>query len=235
MTKLRRRDTDGLVDGHRVESDPGLDDVDAFLAAMRTEFGASPTPEPRPTLASTLDGRRPLRPASGPRVHTTFPERRPPRRVLRPVAAFAAAGVVLFGGLATAGALPDPVQRATADVTSHVGIHLPGRTESHEVRVQVDDRNDTPKATAKRSGTTGTTVPTAPATPAAPAPAPTTVPVPSPTVPTVPSLPLPAPVPTTTPNLLGDVLAPLAPTGPTGPEGPSAPHPVRDLLDHLIP
>jgi hypothetical protein len=236
MIKLRRRDTDGLVAGHRVDSDPGLDDVDSFLDAMRTEFGATPPPEPRPTLAATLDGRRPLRPASGPRVHTTFPERRPRRRTLRPVAAFATAGVVLFGGLATAGALPGPVQRATADVTAHVGIHLPGHTDARdEARVHADpDHGTTPRVTVKP----GTTTPTTPSTttaPTAPAPAPT-VPVPSaPTVPTVPSLPLPAPTPTTVPNLLGKVLAPLEPTGPTGPEGPTAPHPVRDLLDHLVP
>jgi hypothetical protein len=236
MIKLRRRDTDGLVAGHRVEADPGLDDVDAFLDAMRTEFGATPPPEPRPTLAATLDGRRPLRPASGPRVHTTFPERRPRRKALRPAAVLATAGAVLFGGLATAGALPDPVQRTTADITSHVGIDLPGRTPARtEARVEVDaGRTETPRPTAPGPATT---VPSTPETPGAPAPAPTTVPPPSaPTVPTVPSLPLPAPPPpTTVPNLLGDVLPPLAPTGPTGPEGPTAPHPVRDLLDHLLP
>jgi hypothetical protein len=236
MIKLRRRDTDGLVAGHRAEADPRLDDVDAFLDAMRAEFGATPPPEPRPTLASTLDGRRPLRPAAGPRVHPTFPDRRRRPHVLRPVAAFAAAGVMLFGGLATAGALPGPVQRATADVTSHVGIHLPGLADAHsDARVEIEpDHARTPRTTVPRAGTrTGPTVPTAPN---APAPAPTTVPAPSaPTVPTVPSLPLPAPAPTPVPNLLGPVLAPLAPTGPTGPEGPTAPHPVRDLLDHLVP
>lgn len=238
MIKLRRRDTDGLVEGHRVDQDPGLDDVDSFLDAMRTEFGATPPPEPRPTLASTLDGRRPLRPASGPRVHTTFPARRPRRRGLRPVAAFATAGIVLFGGLATAGALPGPVQRATADVTAHVGIHLPGRTPANpEVRVQVDPhRSESPGKTRPGPGATATTVPTVPAVPAvpAPAPAPTTVPPASePTVPTVPSLPL--PTPTTVPGLLQQLLAPTAPQGPTGPAGPTPPHPVRDLLGHLIP
>jgi hypothetical protein len=158
--------------------------------------------------------------------------------VLRPVAVFATAGAVLFGGLATAGALPDPVQRTTADITSHVGIDLPGRTPARsEARVEVDPgRTETQRPTVPGPATT--TVPSTPATPGAPvpAPAPTAVPPPSaPTVPTVPSLPLPAPPPTTVPNLLGNVLAPLAPTGPTGPEGPTAPHPVRDLLDHLLP
>jgi hypothetical protein len=236
MIKLRRRDTDGLVAGHRIETDPGLDDVDAFLDAMRTEFGATPPPEPRPTLASTLDGRRPLRPAAGPRVHPTFPDRRRRPHVLRPVAAFATAGVLLFGGLAPAGALPGPVQRATADVTSHLGIHLPGLADAHsEARVQDDpDHTRTPRTTQPRPGTPA--APTAPTAPAPPAPAPTTVPAPSaPTVPTVPSLPRPEPAPITVPNLLGPVLAPLAPTGPTGPEGPTAPRPVRNLLDRLVP
>jgi hypothetical protein len=238
MIKLRRRDTDGLVEGHRVESDSGLDDVDAFLDAMRSEFGSTPAPEPRPTLASTLDGRRPLRPASGPRVHTTFPARRPRRTRLRPVAAVAAAGAVLFGGLASAGALPGPVQRATADVTSHVGIELPGRTETQpDVHVQDGSGSgDSSKPAEPRPGVTPTTAPSAPGAPAQPAPAPTTVPAPSaPTVPTVPSLPLPEPTPTTVPNLLGELLPPLAPVGPTGPEGPAPPRPVRNLLDHLLP
>jgi hypothetical protein len=237
MIKLRRRDTDDLVAGQRTDENPGLDDVDAFLDAMRTAFGATPPPEPRPTLAATLDGRRPLRPASGPRVHTTFPERHPRRQGLRPVAAFATAGIVLFGGLATAGALPGPVQRATADITAHVGIHLPGDTDAPaEARVEVDrGRTEPPGPIVPRPGTT--TTPTTPTAPGASAAAPTTVPAPSaPTVPTVPSLPLPAPTPTTVPNLLGKVLPPPpAPTGPTGPEGPTAPHPVRDLLDELIP
>jgi hypothetical protein len=236
MTKLRRRDTDALLDGRRVEPDSGLDDVDSFLDAMRTEFGATPPPEPRPTLASTLDGRRPLRPASGPRVHTTFPDRQPKSKVFRPVAAFAAAGVVLFGGLATAGALPGPVQRATADVTSHVGIDLPGGTEvRNDTEVRVDPGGTDPSTpTVPKPDSTATTVPTVPAVPAAPAPAPTTIPTPSaPTVPTVPSLPL--PTPTTLPDLLQKLIPQPTPQGPTGPEGPSSPRPVRDLLDHLLP
>jgi hypothetical protein len=169
-------------------------------------------------------------------VHTTYPERRPRRHGLRPVAAFATAGVVLFGGLATAGALPGPVQRATADVTSHVGIDLPGRTEAHEdVRVQVDPgRTETSRTTVTRPDTSATTAPTVPTTTAVPAPALTTVPTPSaPTVPTVPSLP--RPTSTTVPGLLQKLLPPPAPQGPTGPQGPTAPHPVRDLLDHLVP
>lgn len=41
------------------------------------------------------------------------------------VAASALAGFTAFGGVAAAGALPDPVQSATADVVAHVGIELP--------------------------------------------------------------------------------------------------------------
>ena len=55
-----------------------------------------------------------------------------------------ATGTVLFGGLATAGALPGPVQRATAELGSHVGIDLPGADGSAagtgDDRVDAGDR-----------------------------------------------------------------------------------------------
>jgi hypothetical protein len=230
MNLLRRRDTEALVAGERVDHDGSLDDVDAFLGAMRSE-GLTPAPEPRPTLASTLDGRRPLRPATGPRVHATFPARRPRRRVLRPAAVVGAAGAVLFGGLATAGALPGPVQRATADVSAHVGIHLPGATDSEpDVRIRVDpdpSGRERPTPRAPRV----TTTPTAPAQPPV---APST-PVPAPAPPTVPSVPLPVPTPITTPSGLPEVLPSLPPVGPTGPAGPSSPGPVRSLIEDLLP
>lgn len=224
MHLLRRRDTDGLIEGSRVDHDPALDDVDAFLDTMRTEFGATPPPAPRPTLAATLDGRRPLRPASGPQVKTTFPPRRPRRRLLRPVALVAATSAVLFGGLATAGALPGPVQRTTADLGSHVGIHLPGggqATPTARVRVETNTRRDSDAP--RQHGSRGTTPPTVPS---AGAPAPT-VPVP-PTTPALPSLPVPTPSPS-------GLLQPLAPLlGPTGPAGPSGPTGVPGLVDQLL-
>jgi len=51
---------------------------------------------------------------------------RPRRRLVARIAAFGAAtAVFLTGGLAAAGALPDPAQRLAADVLSHVGVSVP--------------------------------------------------------------------------------------------------------------
>lgn len=197
---LRHRDADALMDGQPLRDGSGLDDVDAFLSDMRVESSALPAPEPRPRFAATLDGRRELRPASGPTSKPTFPPVHPPSNRLRPVVAMFAASAVLFGGLASAGALPGPVQRTTADLGAHVGIELPGRTPATPV---VDGGGDgqprtgpTEKPGASAPSSTPTTVPVAlptlvPTVPAVPS-RPTT-----PTVPTVPTL----PVPHLTPNV----------------------------------
>lgn len=223
---LRRRDTealiDGIVDGDPVNGAAGLDDVEAFLSEMQTAFGAAPPPAPRPTLASTLDGRRPLRPASsGPRPKPTIPARRPRSHRFRPAAVVFATGAVLFGGLAGAGALPGPVQRGTAELASHVGIHLPGAPETRPKPVdRVEPGTDVPRTgdddpsdpSGRGAGDPATTVPTvAPTTPRTVAPTtPTTVPVPAPpTTPTTSTLPLPN---------AGSLLEPVAPRpGLTGP------------------
>ena len=209
---LRRRDSDALLEGHPLDAGVDLAEVDAFLAEMRADFAALPAPTPRPTLAATLDGRRELRPASGPTPKPTVPE--PGPRVhyhFKPVAALLAGGLALFGGLAAAGALPGPIQRATADATSHLGIDLPGMPSPTAPPASVrggarshDDHGNgegTTPGTHPRSatdpdgrtstttpgGTTATTVvpgaPTAPSTPSV------TVP---PVVPTTPTLPLPS-------------------------------------------
>ena len=216
---LRRRDTealiDGIVDGHPVNGAAGLDDVEAFLSEMQAEFGAMPAPAPRPTLASTLDGRRPLRPASsGPRPKPTIPAPRPRPHLFRPAAVVFATGAALFGGLASAGALPGPVQRGTAELTSHVGIHLPGAPEPRPKPVdRVEPGTDAPRTgDQNRSGTSRRDAGDPPTT--VPSVAPTT---PS-TVPVVPTLPTP---PTTLKLPLPDVgslLEPVAPPpGLTGP------------------
>lgn len=198
---LRRRDTeaviDGIIEGRPVDGNAGLDDVEAFLSDTRIEFGAMPAPEPRPTLASTLDGRRPLRPASsGPRTKPTIPDPRPRRHLFRPAAVVFASSAVLFGGLASAGALPGPVQRSTAELTSHVGIHLPGAPAAPKPSPdQVDPGVDVPRTgahdapsttTQPPAGTTATMVPSVVPT------TPTTLPT-VPTTPTIPKLPLPVP------------------------------------------
>jgi hypothetical protein len=209
---LRHRDSDALLDGDPVGDDSGLDDVAAFFSDMRVEFGALPAPAPRPTLAATLDGRRELRPASAPVPKPTIPE--PGPRVhyrFKPIAAMVASGVVLFGGLATAGALPGPAQRSVADVTAHLGIDLPGRTVTQPASGgSGSGHHGGSTATTPRSGhantpgtpgegtqpTTGSTsVSTVPALGSTIPSAPSTVTVP-PNLPTTPTPPLPTPTPT---------------------------------------
>jgi hypothetical protein len=211
MNVLRRRDSEALVNGEHART-PGFGAVEQFLGDMRVEAVATPAPTPRPRLAATLDGRRPLRPASDPVPVMT--RSRPGRtRALRPAAAAIATGAVFFGGLAGAGALPGPLQRTSAQLSSHVGIHLPGATHTRapQENGQPDTRNaGNPKETrsnptnaappATSAPVTTTTSPptvgigpTPPTTPKPPISAPGTVKVPSsspPPVITLPSLPL---------------------------------------------
>ena len=218
---LRRRDTealiDGIVDGHPVNNAAGLDDVEAFLSEMQTEFGATPAPAPRPTLASTLDGRRPLRPASsGPAPKPTIPEPRPRPHLFRPAAVVFATGAVLFGGLASAGALPGPVQRGTAELTSHVGHPPPGCREAPAGAGGPRRAGDrVPRTGDDPSGTKPATVPVDPPTTVPSAADDCRPPSPSsrrlPTPPTTLTLPLPD---------VGSLLEPVA--APAGPDGTRA-------------
>jgi hypothetical protein len=128
MNVLRRRDSEALVNGEPART-PGFGAVEQFLGDMRVEAVATPAPTPRPRLAATLDGRRPLRPASDP-VPVMTPSRPGRTRALRPAAVAIATGAIFFGGLAGAGALPGPLQRTSAQLGSHVGSHLPGATHA---------------------------------------------------------------------------------------------------------
>jgi len=58
---------------------------------------------------------------------TPRPRRR--RRRLQLVTVVAAAGVVTFGGLAAANALPAPAQRVTANVLHTIGVRVPSPSE----------------------------------------------------------------------------------------------------------
>ena len=60
---VRRADADALVDGTPLHDARGSTTSQDFFARMRTDYAATPAPEPRPVLASILDGRRPLRTA----------------------------------------------------------------------------------------------------------------------------------------------------------------------------
>jgi hypothetical protein len=114
------RDCEAVLDGRLVATST-LRGVATFLDDVRLEAAAMPAPAARPALAAIFEGRRTLpTPATPP-----APRARTIAR-LRPVAALAAAATVSFGGLATAGALPGPVQRASAQLGTHLGIRLPG-------------------------------------------------------------------------------------------------------------
>jgi hypothetical protein len=225
---LHRRDSEALIEGDPIDDDSGLEDVEAFLTTMRSEFAATPAPAPRPTLAATLDGRRELRPKSGPAPKPTFPKPRPRTRWgLRPVAAVFATGAVLFGGLAGAGALPGPIQRATASVGSHVGLHLPGLTEATPAgRNDGQPRTGGPSSTSPStqaekssdpSATTPSTAPSSSSLPVTPvAPMVPTVPgaglLPPTTDPTVPFIPQTnLPIPPTLAQLLDELTHPKPP------------------------
>jgi hypothetical protein len=224
---VRRRDTEALLSGEPLDDDSALNDVAAFLAEMRLEFGAMPAPEPRPTLASTLDGRRELRPESGPAPKPTFPPARPKSHRMRPAAVVFATGAVLFGGLASAGALPGPAQRATARFGSELGIHLPGETTTPTPKARVG-----PATTKENDGTDRPTSTSGPATSSTTVPgtSPTTAPAPGSSV---------LPTPPTIPGVdTGSGVVPTVPTTtkpPTleAPQLPTSGNPLQDLIDRI--
>ncbi len=216
---LRHRDSDALLDGNALDESSGLEDVAAFLSDMRVEFGAMPAPAPRPTLAATLDGRRELRPASAPVPKPTIPE--PGPRVhyrLKPLAAMVASGVVLFGGLATAGALPGPAQRAVADATSHLGIELPGRNTPLPASSGPDAKDNHRGGTATTPTTARATVPGTPGSQPQPTSRSTTVTTVPAAVSTIPSIPstVPAPGLPTPPTVPVPTIGALPALGPLG-------------------
>jgi hypothetical protein len=190
---VSRADTNALLDGSR--HDDELSEVDDFLAAMRTGYGAMPAPAPRPELASILDGRRRLRTVPEPIEPATDRPASWSRwtRPLRPVALAFAGATVLFSGLAVAGALPAPVQRASADLATHVGLDLPRPSEPIPARDTIDpdprrpraESDDVPRAGTDEIPSPSGTVPAVPGAPTAPdpLPLPDLPPLPAPTIP----------------------------------------------------
>jgi hypothetical protein len=216
---VSRADTQALLDG-AVDRDHELSEVEDFLAAMRTDYGSMPAPAPRPVLASILDGRRPLRTVAEPIEPAT---ERPAAwsrwtRPFRPVAVALATGTLLFSGLAVAGALPAPVQRATSDLASHVGLDLPRPSEPtpgdtidpDPGRRPASDSGDVPRTGPGDAPTPSVTTPAVPGGPTTPAPLPLPdlPPLPSPTIPLPPSLDL-------GPNGLLRVLPSVPPVAPS--------------------
>lgn len=215
---VRRVDAEALIDGRPLtDEDAGaLGDVQDFFTTMRNDFGAAPAPDPRPVLASILDGRRPLRTVAEPiATAPTRPATLPGwHRWPRPVAAAVATGTLLFSGLAAAGALPAPLQRVSADVGSSLGFDLPrpAGSENHAPPARTKGTRDDPGTGAGRVGANETRRPTDPAKPDLLGPSGSVA-----TVPTAPALPLPPSVPLRRPVLPSVATAP-APIG-SGTEG----------------
>lgn len=200
--RVRRTDAEALLADRPIADDhaPAFGDVQDFLATMRNDFGAGPAPEPRPVLASILDGRRPLRTVAEPAAATAarpaawLGRYRRPRpapapwlgrhRWPRPAAAALATGTLLFSGLAVAGALPAPAQRVSADVGATLGFDLPRPSDPAPSPAHIS-----PRTGAGRTGNEPAVPSTSPANPSLTSPI-TGASGAAPPVPTVPSLPL---------------------------------------------
>lgn len=209
MNRVRRADAEALLAARPITDDhaPAFGDVQDFLATMRDDFGAGPAPEPRPVLASILDGRRPLRTVAEPAAASGATSARPAawlgwHRWPRPVAAALATGTLLFSGLAVAGALPAPAQRVSADVGASLGLDLPRPSDRAPSPAHIS-----PRTGAGRTGNRTVVPSTSPGNPnlSSPITSPSGV---APAVPIVPSLPLPS-----GPSGLPSLTTPAAPLG----------------------
>jgi hypothetical protein len=189
-------DADALLDG-RAPRAADLEPVAALLDDLRVEYGATPPPAPRPALVARLDGHAPLHAVPDPLAPVDAPARGRARRGLRPAAAVAVAGAVVFGGLASAGALPGPLQRASADLAEKIGIDLPASGTGDDAPTPPASARVDASVGTRPDGTTGADAdadarvqqPSAPEAPAAATPPSTTLP----TVPPETELPLPLP------------------------------------------
>jgi hypothetical protein len=126
--------------------DPTLDALpDEAAAELRTVYLVPPSSatEARHLIAMQAAAGSPASPS----VH---------RRLWAVAAAVLAVGLVGFGGLASAGALPGPVQDAVASVASAVGLDLPDADEDDDN--DNDDIDPAPVTTAPPAP--GTTPPT---------------------------------------------------------------------------
>jgi hypothetical protein len=212
MTRpVRHAEADAVVEGRAVPA--SLASVAVLVGELRSEFGASEAPVPRPALATRLDGHRPLHAVPDPSDTVDEVARvRRRRRGLRPAAAAVTAGVVVFGGLAAAGALPGPLQRASADLGEMVGIELPapGATGRAPANPAEHDR----ARTSRDAGRAGST-PSSTATPDEPASSPETSAGTTP----LPAIPAPSPIPLPTDGTPPTTLLAESPPSPAPLEG----------------
>src|SRR5262249_10476577 len=100
---------------------------------LRDRGATAAPPRANAALAAILDGERDARPMhvvaadEPPAIAAAEPTHATLRRWARRIAAPSIAGAVLFGGLASAGALPGPCRPAAARAGAPLGGPLPGR------------------------------------------------------------------------------------------------------------
>lgn len=153
FSRMHDRELDLLLAGRAPADNGDLDEFAAFVREVRRTFQAAPEPATETRhLNAIMDAVRAL-----PAIDTAskaatdgpaIPARRSRWLGGRSWAArLALAGVLAFGlfcGGAYAGALPDPVQGAVADVARNVGVSLPGAHNDKDDGAQNDKQDGQP-------------------------------------------------------------------------------------------
>ncbi len=214
-----------LIDGRADAADLPREaaGVAAVLAAARSIATERDDTGMQATVAAM---RAVLAPESGQAAPPARVRRRAPSPLPKLLAAAGAGFVVLFGGLAAAGALPAAAQKPVADLASHVGIELPRPASEPEKPAEAPTTTTSTTSTTLVStgDTTETTAPTSETTVTAPAcPAPSyegpngcVTPLPIPASPTTTT-----PPPTTTTTAPPPTTTTTSTTAPNGGGGPS--------------
>ncbi|HZD17481.1 MAG TPA: hypothetical protein VE669_05015, partial [Actinomycetota bacterium] len=180
LSKLDDGDLDRILSG-RVPADAPdpAKDLDAFVRSLRDACtGPPPEAVERRHLAAIMEasrtladrGERSRRPVRSARERAApAPGRPTPRRKLMPAGLFASltaritgvalAAAVATGGLAAAGALPDPAQEAVSDALGVIGIHVPGADgDEHEFSPAPLEEGSTASEHASETATSVLTV-----------------------------------------------------------------------------
>lgn len=188
LTNRNQRVEDLIVGRAHPTSGPDAA-VDRFLHALRMTIDAEPAPRPTPALHARLRDGRPVRVVSLARWNTG---RRLQRRA-RTMVLVAATSVAAFSTVTAAGALPAPVQHASAVLADKLGIHVPDPTAPrHAPRPNPRPAGSSPQPSPSTNPSQPVTPTTGSSTavPSAPIPVPLQPGVPtSPTVPPLPGLP----------------------------------------------
>lgn len=166
ISRLSDQELDRLLAGKVASGNGDLEELAAFIRDVRGRFGEPPSAETaarhlaaiveaahftgegeETTARQEREGSAADRERSGqPRSRRKLMLRNPfsPLRAKLAVAVTAVGLLLLsaFGGVAYAGALPDPVQGAVADVAGTIGISLPGSGENDLDEGNVDDVDD---------------------------------------------------------------------------------------------